>query len=1119
MVLFVEKYQERQLQVFGFSPTRGRSFGNHAALRIPHEPLKPGPIGRYIAVIDYDKSCQRSYDPVDLDAPALLREGGLDPSELNLQFHQQMVYAVASLMVHRFEQALGRPVHWPWVAQAKNDSLDAKLRIFPHYFKEANAYYDARDGRLLFGYFRAPDKEAGSNLPGQIVYTCLEFDVVAHETAHPLLDSVRPLYKEARTLDTPAFNEAFCDLLAIFEHFHFEEAVLETIWRTGGLLHQRRLGPDVRAGGGKVEISAEIGTPNPLIEIARQFGEALGLGNALRDVLNTPPGAQRLDEIEEPHARGAVLIAAIFDAFFTVYNRRTRSLYRIGRCKPGDELPPELATRVAAEAAKTARHFSQVCIRALDYCPPDELSFGDYLRALITADHDLVPNDIWGYRSALIDAFRSRGIRPLGVSSYSEEALRWPEGGFGKVEGVDFAANAGEENQSAIEKFVKAKLQPGRGARLRTHFRRSQRVGPQGQLLREMVVQIQPRAKARKGTVLIIDEQGAVRYHVTTSVNPEQETPADPLEMPPIRDDLPSERPLRIFAFDPSQGCGCANRLTVRIPFEELEPGPVGEKIAVIDYDASNGVYYKSVDLNDPTILLNGGLEPSELNPYFHQQMVYAVVSETIRRFEFALGRPVKWRWSRENRKDPLRNRLRVFPHAMQAANAYYDRDLGALMFGYFRASEIDAGASLPGQIVYTCLSHDIVAHEATHAVLDSVQTFYLESTGPDSVAFHEAFGDIVALLQHFSFRDALLETIRRTGGRIHTTERDPTIRSISGSPTITAELSTANPLVELARQFGHAMGTRVALRGALGTPPGEKRLDAVHEVHDRGAILVAAIFDAFFTAYTNRIADLMRIARAGGAIASSGDLHPDLAELLAREASKTARHFENMCLRALDYCPPVDIEFGDFLRAIITSDALLVPVDRFNYRQALIEAFASRGIWPRDVRSMSEECLLWETAPVELVCKGLVPDALNRDAQRQNAVLLSQFGKANATALGLSKEAPVQAYRFHSHASQRVDPHGIVHREYVAQLMQKRKVLVIREDSDSPVSVFRGGTTLILDEDGKVRYLIGKCLENDERCERQLEFIQQSAASAAGAALTGRWNASLNLAALHRGY
>jgi len=72
-----------------------------------------------------------------------------------------------------------------------------------------------------------------------------------------------------------------------------------------------------------------------------------------------------------------------------------------------------------------ASDFETLCIRALDYAPAVDITFGDYLRALITADHDLVRDDDLGYRSALIDAFRSRGIRPEGVPSYSEEALLW----------------------------------------------------------------------------------------------------------------------------------------------------------------------------------------------------------------------------------------------------------------------------------------------------------------------------------------------------------------------------------------------------------------------------------------------------------------------------------------------------------------------------------------------------------------------------------------------------------------------------------------------------------------------------------------------------------------------
>jgi hypothetical protein len=66
------------------------------------------------------------------------------------------------------------------------------------------------------------------------------------------------------------------------------------------------------------------------------------------------------------------------------------------------------------------------------------------------------------------------------------------------------------------------------------------------------------------------------------------------------------------------------------------------------------------------------------------------------------------------------------------------------------------------------------------------------------------------------------------------------------------------------------------------------------------------------------------------------------------------------MCVRAIDYCPPVDITFGEFLRAVITADFDLVEDDDLNYRIAFIEAFRKRGIYPRDVRTLSVESLLW---------------------------------------------------------------------------------------------------------------------------------------------------------------
>ena len=99
-------------------------------------------------------------------------------------------------------------------------------------------------------------------------------------------------------------------------------------------------------------------------------------------------------------------------------------------------------------------------------------------------------------------------------------------------------------------------------------------------------------------------------------------------------------RSLKVYALDPSAGNYVGNVMSVRIRWERnLKPGPVGRRFAVIDYDGANKRYYPPVDLNDYRILARGGLDPSESDPRFHQQMVYAVASETLEKFEAALGR------------------------------------------------------------------------------------------------------------------------------------------------------------------------------------------------------------------------------------------------------------------------------------------------------------------------------------------------------------------------------------------------------------------------------------------------------------------------------------------------
>ena len=174
----------------------------------------------------------------------------------------------------------------------------------------------------------------------------------------------------------------------------------------------------------------------------------------------------------------------------------------------------------------------------------------------------------------------------------------------------------------------------------------------------------------------------------------------------------PLFRPLKVYAFGPSRGRAHGNLQSIAVRYEKLAPGPVGERISVVDYDITRDCYYDPVDLDDPHIAINGGLDPSESDTHFHQQMAYAVVSESLRRIEVALGRTVLQR-SPEGTK-PLR--VIIHPHYAHMTNAHSME--GHMMLGYFRAGSSAQRHVSPGQTVFTCLSADVVGHETTHVVL-----------------------------------------------------------------------------------------------------------------------------------------------------------------------------------------------------------------------------------------------------------------------------------------------------------------------------------------------------------------------------------------------------------------
>jgi len=589
----------------------------------------------------------------------------------------------------------------------------------------------------------------------------------------------------------------------------------------------------------------------------------------------------------------------------------------------------------------------------------------------------------------------------------------------------------------------------------------------------------------------------------------------------------PQTRRLRIFAFDPllntDLGKFSINQATIELPWEDIEPGPVDEYLEVVDIDPASNAAYQPVDLNDRALLAEDGLERLESDPQFHQLMTYAVARKTIGHFEQALGRVALWaprrlEWKKADKTTGKRHtayfeqyvkRLRIYPHALREANAYYSPARKSLLFGYCNApGDVElAGENLPGGLVFTCLSYDIVAHETSHALLDGLHRRYIEATNADMLAFHEAFSDIVALFQHFTHPEALRHQIAHTRGR----------------------LDLPNELADLAKQFGHALGQRQSLRTALDMVEVEdahgrkttrvKRLDDVgDEPHDRGAVLVAAVFEAFIEIYKARSSDLIRIATQGTGELPMGAIHPDLVDRLAREASRAAGHVLRMVIRALDYCPPVSLTFGDFLRAMVTGDTDLEPVDTYGYRVALVAAFRRRRIYPEGVTSLSPESLRWD--PPEAL-RFNIRDGLDkldlgwklrtdrRDAfykSRRDAAMLrnwlsekfardlpDELRAENMELLGFSLNertrdgtAKISSFEVHSvRPARRIGKHGQELRDVIIEITQR---------SYAPDrQTLRGGATWIVDgETGDIRYCVRKRVDNPWRIAQESTFMRE---------------------------
>lgn len=239
-----------------------------------------------------------------------------------------------------------------------------------------------------------------------------------------------------------------------------------------------------------------------------------------------------------------------------------------------------------------------------------------------------------------------------------------------------------------------------------------------------------------------------------------------------------------------------------------------------------------------------------------------------------------------------------------------------------------------------------------------------------------------------------------------------------------------------------------------------------------------------------------------------AGAIHPDLVSRLAAEAAKSASHVLNMCIRALDYVPPVDITFGEYLRAIITADFDLVDDDDLNYRVAFVEAFRRHGIVPEGLETLSVDTLRWEGLQVDSVppeydqvIQGLKQFAdqcfyisnreelfnVSPNQRRELHGTLQMLFAASpgfATALGLDAKSKFEAHELRR--ALRTGPDGNKIPQIIAALTLVRTI-----DVDGPRQ-FLGGSTIVVDLCAPpIKYRIMKRVDSANREARTAAFLR----------------------------
>lgn len=548
----------------------------------------------------------------------------------------------------------------------------------------------------------------------------------------------------------------------------------------------------------------------------------------------------------------------------------------------------------------------------------------------------------------------------------------------------------------------------------------------------------------------------------------------------PVPNNMPARwRDLRVYVIDPmlEKDQGAVDIL--RVPYEPLAVDPqtgwpVSGLFAFDLFDTPQGVAAcnrdRPCDLDGSAELAQAGYRPDAADARFHVQMVYAVAMATYEAFRVALGRTIGWRpGAHEHGYRPLTLR----PFASRQHNAWYSRRDHSLSFGYYPS--LGSEGIPEGRFIFSSLSSDIIVHETAHALLDTLKPHFLRPSNPEALAFHEGFADLIAVFHRFAFQGfvrSLIETDRlnfKSNG-------------VAGA---------------LAEEFARGMGSDRPLRDVTA---GDAHGADGASVHEMGLRLAEAVFYAFERIAVKKATPFIRMATGRTELPPDEPVPLLLLDQLARILSRLAGQFRAICIRAIDFCPPVDIDFGDFLRAMITADTELVVDDDWGYREAIVQGFRQKGIYPHEVTTLSESSLCWNgpLRPGGYTIEAFALQNLRfegdpgiparrRDIYEQAVELAARIetdpdlaGEIGLHAIDADHDPPeVVAIR----PARRGGPDGQIAFDLVAEVIQARFI-----NADDGRQVVYGGATLIFGPTGEVRYIIRKRVDHVRWQENQLK-------------------------------